>query len=175
MKQVCDGCAGGNNFVRARSVLSRRLHHSCDTLSSGEVLSNSGKNKGFVTSNLQPNFVSSTSSTQTQMICRLCQEACTFQSCACELMDSQSVCQQHLGTQRECFRLVSERARMSPTRFLDFLPSAEKPHLIDAGSTVTCLVHGQAAESQSVGCCFEQFCCGSVIEISDDLYQISIL
>ena len=49
------------------------------------------------------------------------------------------------------------------------------PHLFDVGTTVTCLVHGEAAESQSVGGCFEQFCCGKVIEKTDDLHQISIL
>ena len=38
-------------------------------------------------------------------------QVCAFQSCVCELPDSQSADQQHIGTLRECFQLVSQRAR----------------------------------------------------------------
>ena len=48
MKPVSDRDTGGNNFGRARCVLSRRRNHCCDTFSTGEVLSNSGDNKGFL-------------------------------------------------------------------------------------------------------------------------------
>ena len=72
--------------------------------------------------------------------------AISFQSSACELVDSQSLYQQYLGTSLECLQPASERARervVPPTSFLHILQCAENSHPIDAGSTVTCLVHGQ--------------------------------
>ena len=40
----------------------------------------------------------------------------TFQSCVCEPLDLQSLCQQYLSTSRECFQLFSERAKESGSR-----------------------------------------------------------
>ena len=57
---------------------------------------------------------------------------------------SRPTCRCSLGTFRECFQFVSERATervVSPTSFLDFLQSAENMHSIDVDSSVTCLVH----------------------------------
>ena len=73
------------------------------------------------------------------------------------------------------FRSGRGREWCHPPGALHFLQSAEYPHLIDASSTVTCLVHGQTDESQSVGCSLEPFCCGRVIETPDGLYKISYL
>ena len=78
--------------------------------------------------------------------------------------DLQLLCQQHLGTLRECLQLVSEWARervvlaRQTTAFfessetgagppltssLHFLQRSENAHPTDAGSTLTRLVHGQ--------------------------------
>ena len=78
--------------------------------------------------------------------------------------DLQLLCQQHLGTLRECLQLVSEWARervavaRQTTAFvvssetgegppltssLHFLQCSENAHPIDASSTLTRLVHGQ--------------------------------
>ena len=112
----------------------------------------------------------------------------TFQSCVCEPPDSQLLCQQYLGTLRECFQLVSEWARerlavgrqtiafvischtaerCPLTSSLHFLQSSETAHPIDAGSSVARLVHSHAVESQSVGCSLEYVCRCKVIEIPD--------
>ena len=51
--------------------------------------------------------------------------------------------------------------------FLYFSHTSGTPHPIDTNSTVTCLVHGHAAESRSVTCRLELFCCCNTIEIPD--------
>ena len=52
------------------------------------------------------------------------------------------------------FHFESERIQervVTPTSFRDSLQGAEKVYSVDAGSTVTWLYHGQAAESYKVG------------------------
>ena len=64
-----------------------------------------------------------------------------------------------VGRQATALVVPCDIAESSPlTSFLNFLHVSETAHPTDAGSTVTCLVHGQAAESQSVGCRLEQSC-----------------
>ena len=98
------------------------------------------------------------------------------------------------GTSHECLQLVLEKApervvvgrktvayvvscdnvKCFPmTSSLHFLQSSETAHPIDDGSTVTCLVHRHAAESQRVGCRLEQVCWCKEIDISDGYHQIS--
>ena len=45
---------------------------------------------------------------------------------------------------------------------------------IDADPTATRLVHSHAAESQSVGCSLEHFCCCKVVVIADFHPRISV-
>ena len=69
-----------------------------------------------------------------------------------------------------------DTAASSPlTSFLHFFQSCDTSYLIDAGSTVTRLVHGPAAESQNVGCSLEHFCCCKLIEMTDPLFHVSTL
>ena len=56
---------------------------------------------------------------------------------------------------------------------MHFLQSSDTAHSLDAGFTVTRVVHGRGAEPQRVGCRREQHCCGKVIESPDCLLQIS--
>ena len=93
--------------------------------------------------------------------------------------------QQYLNKLRECFQLVSERERervvvdgktiafvvscdiaerFPLSSFLHFLQSAEIAHPVDAGPTVTRLVHGHAAEPRRNGRCVEHICCCKVIK-----------
>ena len=55
------------------------------------------------------------------------------------------------------------------------MQSAEKVYLIDAGSTVTCFVHGQAADSESVVSRLDHFFCAKVLKIPDLLHKIPAL
>ena len=75
------------------------------------------RTKGFGTSYLGPNFVSSTQSHTNPR--RFCQESRSTERVKQKLSSHafvsrwtcQSLCQQYLDTPRECFQLVSERAR----------------------------------------------------------------
>ena len=126
------------------------------------------RTRGFVTSHLCPDFVSSHANPCDLTLLPRSQvhrtrRATTFQSCACELMDVQSRCQQFLGTLRECFQLVSERAwekavvgrqaiahvvscdtaESSPlTSSWHLFQSSDTSYPIDADSSLTS-VHGQ--------------------------------
>ena len=64
---------------------------------------------------------------------------------------------------------------MSPTSIWDCLQSAENLYSIGVGSTETCLEHGQAIESQNVGCRPDHLFCSWVDEVSDDVYKTSTL
>ena len=192
IKRVGDGGTGGNNFVRARSVLSWR-RNPCNTFSSGHVLSSSGQNKEHchvipgtkrgveqrATQTLSPrNQIHRTRRSIDKNIIYFSSHTCVSRRIV------QMPCQQYLGTLRECFHLVWEWAREREwsigrkttafvvsfdtgerhplTSSLHFLQSSETAHPIEAGSTVTRLVHGK-----SVGCRLEHFCSCRVIEIPE--------
>ena len=147
------------------------------------------RTRDFVASYLGPNFTSSTQPRKPKRFDAFARkpdhrtrQANTFLSCVCEPPD---LCQQYIGTFGECFQLVSERTREREWQtaarrlhlsylvtlqksYSHFLQSSEILYPIDAGSTVTRLVH-----SQSVGCSLEHFCCCKVIEIPDLLLWIS--
>ena len=177
-------------------MLSWKSNHTCETFSSRNVLSNPGKNKEHCPVIPGTDLGVEQTATQTQMTC-CCWETRSTEHVKrtpghplFELMDPQSTNQQSLGKLRECFQLVSERARervvvgrkttafivpcdtverLPLTSFLHFLQSWETAHPIDAGSSGT----SHAAESQSVCCTFEHYCCCKVIEIPDVLHRFS--
>ena len=134
-------------------MLSWRSNHSCDTLSSGDVLSNSGENKWLCEVILVTNLRDDHIATQTQA---------AFAKKPDPPLDLKSLCPRHLGTKRDCFQFVSERARERVVPPTSCLISCRvlKTRTLDAGSNVACLAQSKAAESHSVGCCLEQFCCG---------------
>ena len=75
MKQICDDSTGGNNFGRARTVLTWRSDHCCDTFPSGDVLSNSSEKKRLCHVIPGSKFCVEHMSTPTKMMCCLRQEA----------------------------------------------------------------------------------------------------
>ena len=120
MKHVSDGSTRGDNFGRAGDVLSWKWNHSCDTFSSGDVLSNSGKNQGLC--HVRHTWDQTSCRTRSHkdptgdlaLLTRIqidrTRQWNTFPSCVCETLDLKSFSQWHLGTARECFQLV-ERTR----------------------------------------------------------------
>ena len=98
--------------------MSWRRNHSCDTFSCGDVLSNSGENKG---------------------LCHIIFWVQT--SCQAHNHDGEG---ERVGSKAN-LHVVFNGSVESPSlvSVLRFLESSETSHSIDAGHTVTCLVHDQ--------------------------------
>ena len=117
MKQVSDGST--ESFWESTRCVVVAVKSLLRHISGGDVLSNPGENKGLCHVIPGTKLCVEHTATQTLLICRIRQEARstehinhnTFQSCVCEPPDLQLLCQQYLGTLRECFQFVSELAR----------------------------------------------------------------
>ena len=116
MEQVCDGSTGGNNFGRARSEIIPATHFTAETCCRIQA-----RTRTFLTSYLTklrvqhiPHANPNDSSLLPRSQIHRTLHANTFQSRVCEPLDLQSLCQQSLGTLRECFLFRSGRKRVVP-------------------------------------------------------------
>ena len=129
-------------------MLSWKSNHPCDTLSSGNILSNSCANKRL--SHVIPGSKCCVqyTSTKTQVIRCLCHEARSTE---------------HV------------KHTLSSHAFVNswICKSSETAHPVDDDSNLTCLEPGHAAEFQSVGRRRDHVDCGKVSEISHKSYQTS--
>ena len=82
---------------------------------------------------------------------------------------------EHVLVQTRHFDSLQIKERVTPTSFWDSLQSAERVYSMDAGSTVTCVPHGETTESRSVGCQQDHFFCGRVVSTPVLLYNIPAL
>ena len=159
------------------------------TLSNGDFLSNSGENKRLCyvipgtkrrvehRATPDPNDSSLLSGSQIHRT----RQSYTFQSCVCEPLDLQSLYPQYLAL-RECFQLVSERARERVAvgrRAAAFVVSCDTAERSPLTSSLHFLQSSETAhptdESQSVASRLEHFCCCRAIESPDCLLRILCL
>ena len=152
-------------------MLSWRRNHSCDTVSSRDVLSNSGENKGLCDVIPGPNFVSSTKRRKPNRIGAFVRKTlppktssrnfrshafASRQMCSCFVTSTSARCasvqlvsewvRQRVAVGRQTTAVVEScdtPERLQLITSLHFLRGSDTAHLIDAGSTVARLVHSQ--------------------------------